>query len=184
MLELVGIGAPFFMVIMLGFLAGRLGVFRLDSAKVFNNYLLYFALPAMFLSKLLEQDVLSGFDVRVMVVFMLANTTILVLSWIIHGGLYRLSLGDTAALGTTSAWGNSGYMGIPRWNCSAVPGFSSPFPCSLPISSSFRLPDLPCTRSTRTGAKTPAAAAVVAWASPRWGGHCARPCAASPPTRS
>ena len=113
MLELVGIVAPFFMVIMLGFLAGRLGVFRLDSAKVFNNYLLYFALPAMFLSKLLEQDVLSGFDVRVMVVFMLANTTILVMSWIIHGGLYRLSLGDTAALGTTSAWGNSGYMGIP-----------------------------------------------------------------------
>ena len=113
MLELVGIVAPFFIVIMLGFLAGRLGVFRLDSAKVFNNYLLYFALPAMFLSKLLEQDVLSGFDVRVMVVFMLANTTILVLSWIIHGGLYRLSLGDTAALGTTSAWGNSGYMGIP-----------------------------------------------------------------------
>ncbi|MBB24070.1 MAG: hypothetical protein CME02_00905 [Geminicoccus sp.] len=113
MLELVGIVAPFFMVIMLGFVAGRLGVFRLDSAKVFNNYLLYFALPAMFLSKLLEQDVLSGFDVRVMVVFMLANTTILVLSWIIHGGLYRLSLGDTAALGTTSAWGNSGYMGIP-----------------------------------------------------------------------
>ena len=113
MLDLVGIVAPFFMVIMLGFLAGRLGVFRLESAKVFNNYLLYFALPAMFLSKLLEQDVLSGFDVRVMVVFMLANTTILVLSWIIHGGLYRLSLGDTAALGTTSAWGNSGYMGIP-----------------------------------------------------------------------
>ena len=113
MLELVGIVAPFFMVIMLGFLAGRLGVFRLDSAKVFNNYLLYFALPAMFLSKLLEQDVLSGFDVRVMIVFMLANTTILVLSWIIHGGLYRLSLGNTAALGTTSAWGNSGYMGIP-----------------------------------------------------------------------
>ena len=113
MLELVGIVAPFFMVIMLGFLAGRLGVFWLESAKVFNNYLLYFALPAMFLSKLLEQDVLSGFDVRVMVVFMLANTTILVLSWIIHGGLYRLSLGDTAALGTTSAWGNSGYMGIP-----------------------------------------------------------------------
>ena len=113
MLELVGIVAPFFMVIMLGFLAGRLGVFRLDSAKVFNSYLLYFALPAMFLSKLLEQDVLSGFDVRVMIVFMLANTTILVLSWIIHGGLYRLSLGDTAALGTTSAWGNSGYMGIP-----------------------------------------------------------------------
>ena len=113
MLDLVGIVAPFFMVIMLGFLAGRLGVFRLDSARVFNNYLLYFALPAMFLSKLLEQDVLSGFDVRVMVVFMLANTTILVLSWIIHGGLYRLSLGDTAALGTTSAWGNSGYMGIP-----------------------------------------------------------------------
>lgn len=113
MLDLVGIVAPFFMVIMLGFFAGRLGVFRLESAKVFNNYLLYFALPAMFLSKLLEQDVLSGFDVRVMVVFMLANTTILVLSWIIHGGLYRLSLGDTAALGTTSAWGNSGYMGIP-----------------------------------------------------------------------
>ena len=113
MLDLVGIVAPFFMVIMLGFLAGRLGVFRLESAKVFNNYLLYFALPAMFLSKLLEQDVLSGFDVRVMVVFMLANTTILVLSWIIHGGLYRLSLGDTAALGTTSAWGNSRYMGIP-----------------------------------------------------------------------
>jgi len=113
MLDLVGIVAPFFMVIMFGFLAGRLGVFRLDSAKVFNNYLLYFALPAMFLSKLLEQDVLSGFDVRVMVVFMLANTTILVLSWIIHGGLYRLSLDDTAALGTTSAWGNSGYMGIP-----------------------------------------------------------------------
>ncbi len=113
MLELVGIVAPFFMVIMLGFLAGRLGMFRLDSAKVFNNYLLYFALPAMFLSKLLEQDVLSGFDVRVMIVFMLANTTILVQSWIIHGGLYRLSLGDTAALGTTSAWGNSGYMGIP-----------------------------------------------------------------------
>lgn len=60
MLELVGIIAPFFMVIMLGFLAGRLGFFKLDSAKVFNNYLLYFALPAMFLSKLLEQDVLSA----------------------------------------------------------------------------------------------------------------------------
>ena len=58
MLDLVGIVAPFFMVIMLGFLAGRLGVFRLESAKVFNNYLLYFALPAMFLSKLLQQDVL------------------------------------------------------------------------------------------------------------------------------
>lgn len=113
MLELVGIVAPFFMVIILGYVAGRLGFFKLESAKIFNNYLLYFALPAMFLSKLLEQDVLSGFDVRLLVVFMSANTIIIVLSWIIHGGLYRLSLGDTAALGTTSAWGNSGYMGIP-----------------------------------------------------------------------
>lgn len=113
MLELVGIVAPFFMVIMLGYLAGKLGVFKLDSAKVFNNYLLYFALPAMFLSKLLEQDVLSGFDVRTLLVFMSANTVIIVVSWIIHGGLYRLPLGDTAALGTTSTWGNSGYMGIP-----------------------------------------------------------------------
>ena len=102
MLELVGIIAPFFMVIMLGYLAGKLGVFKLDSAKVFNNYLLYFALPAMFLSKLLEQDVLSGFDVRTLLVFMSANTVIIVVSWIIHGGLYRLPLGDTAALGTTS----------------------------------------------------------------------------------
>jgi malonate transporter and related proteins len=111
--ELVGIVAPFFIVIMLGYLAGQLGFFKLDSAKVFNNYLLYFALPAMFLSKLLEQDVLTGFDVRILLIFMGANTTIIVLSWIIHGGLYRLSLGDTAALGTTSTWGNSGYMGIP-----------------------------------------------------------------------
>ena len=183
MLDLVGIVAPFFMVIMLGFLAGRLGVFRLESAKVFNNYLLYFALPAMFLSKLLEQDVLSGFDVRVMVVFMLANTTILVLSWIIHGGLYRLSLGDTAALGTTSAWGNSGYMGIPlALELLGGPGIFVAFPCSQPISSSFRSLALPCTRSTRTEPRM--AAAVVAWVWPRSAGRCARPCAASPPTRS
>lgn len=113
MFELVGIVAPFFMVIMLGYLAGRLGFFQLDSAKVFNNYLLYFALPAMFLSKLLGEDVLSGFDVRILLIFMGGNTAIIVLSWLIHGGLYRLPLGDTAALGTTSAWGNSGYMGIP-----------------------------------------------------------------------
>ena len=46
MFELVGIVAPFFIVIMLGYLAGQLGFFKLDSAKVFNNYLLYFALPA------------------------------------------------------------------------------------------------------------------------------------------
>ena len=82
MLELVGIVAPFFIVIMLGYLAGRLGFFNLDSAKVFNNYLLYFALPAMFLSKLLEQDVLSGFDVRILLIFMGANTTIIVKKYI------------------------------------------------------------------------------------------------------
>ena len=113
MLDILTLVTPFFLVIGCGYLAGRIGLVATDALKSFNGYLLYFALPGMFISRLSDIDLAKAFDVRLLIAFVAGNLLIWVFSTVIQRGIFKNNLSETAAINTAAGWGNSGYMGIP-----------------------------------------------------------------------
>ena len=113
MIDILTLVTPFFLVIGCGYLAGRIGLVETTALKSLNSYLLYFALPGMFISRLSDIDLAQAFDVRLLVAFVAGNFVIWLISTVIQRSVFKNNLSETAAINTAAGWGNSGYMGIP-----------------------------------------------------------------------
>ena len=113
MTDILTLVTPFFLVIGCGYLAGRIGLIEASALKSLNSYLLYFALPGMFISRLSDIDLAQAFDVRLLIAFVASNFVIWLISTVIQRGVFKNNLSATAAINTAAGWGNSGYMGIP-----------------------------------------------------------------------
>ena len=105
--------APFFLIIGCGFLAARLRLVGAEALKPINAYLLYFALPGMFISRLADLNLAGVFDIRLLWAFMGGNFAIWLISTLYCRFVLRQNLSEVAAINTAAGWGNSGYMGIP-----------------------------------------------------------------------
>ena len=118
MIQILGLIAPLFSIMVLGYLAGRIAKLPLTGLAWLNFFVIYIALPAMFYN-LLSKTSLSDFaSYRFVAVTTFATLLVFCLSFFIACGLNYFRTGDTKVgeatiQGFGGAYGNIGYMGPP-----------------------------------------------------------------------
>ncbi len=103
---------PFFALILCGYLARWWGVMGTGSSPVLNNFVLYFALPALFIRTLAGLPFESLLNADFVLVWAIAGVMIYGAIVIAAVVLRQLSFADGAILALGVAHGNIGYLGI------------------------------------------------------------------------
>ncbi len=118
MIEIMGLIAPLFGLMVLGYLAGKMAKLPLEGLAWLNFFVIYIALPAMFF-KLLSQTSMSDFaNYRFFAITTLGTLTVFCLcffiaSWLSHKKTGAADVGEATIQGFAGAYGNIGYMGPP-----------------------------------------------------------------------
>lgn len=112
MLAILGITFPIYVVIALGYVCVRKGVFRPGHMPQFGGYVMNIALPALLFNAVATRDVGEVFDLTYMAVFLAGALATIAVGFVIFGAL-GLSPGRRAVaiMGTTCP--NSGFIGYP-----------------------------------------------------------------------
>ena len=111
MTQVLALAMPFFGIIFIGFLAGKLARLPRAGLAWLDFYLIYVALPALFFKLVAKTPI----EQLTRVDFILANisATYLVFGLIFAIGLFlrRATIGEATIQGLAAAYGNIGYMG-------------------------------------------------------------------------
>ena len=102
---------PIFLLILLGFLLNRFGMFRGSFVDVATNVVFYVALPASIFTSVAESDFFSVFDLKY-VLFLMGST---VASFLLAWGLAKLTVRDPARVSAFvhgAFRGNFVYVGL------------------------------------------------------------------------
>jgi len=113
MLQTLAITGPIYLVIALGFLAGRAGVFSKLDMRVLGTYVVKFALPALVFTALSQRPVGEVMNVRYVFGYAVGSLVVMLAAfgwaWRQRGKSFTLS----ALCGLGSASSNSGFIGYP-----------------------------------------------------------------------
>lgn len=113
MSEVIGLALPFFGLIFLGFLAGR--IWRKDEAGLawLNVFVIYFALPALFYQLISRTPIEQLANGRFVLATMLATSTMIALCFTYAAVMNGGDLREATVQGLVGGYGNIGYMGPP-----------------------------------------------------------------------
>ncbi|WP_010529706.1 AEC family transporter [Lentibacillus jeotgali] len=113
MLVLFQVVIPIFAIILCGFLAGRFSLLSFNSTSSLNNFVFYFALPALLFFSLSTAPVDQILNVN----FILANLCIIfscfLLTLLIFKFIFKKPFPEISMYGMITTYGNTGFMGIP-----------------------------------------------------------------------
>ncbi|WP_164669922.1 AEC family transporter [Virgibacillus doumboii] len=113
MLVLFQVVIPIFAIILCGFLAGRFSLLSFSSTTALNNFVYYFALPALLFFSLSTAPV----DKILNLDFVLANLSIIfscfILTILIFRYIFKKKFPEVSMYGMITTYGNTGFMGIP-----------------------------------------------------------------------
>jgi hypothetical protein len=113
MLHILAITGPIYLVIALGYLAGRFGVFSKADMRVLGTYVVKFALPALVFTALSQRPVGEILNARYMLDYAAGSLCIMFVAfawgWWRQGKSFTLSA--LCGLGMSSS--NSGFVGYP-----------------------------------------------------------------------
>lgn len=113
MLQILGITAPIFVLIGIGYLAARFAIVNREQVAGMGKFVITFALPALVMKALLDRPLEEVFDAHYVIAYGLASQLVF---W---GGLAfaRLVRRDTLTASAITAMGmsvsNSGFIGYP-----------------------------------------------------------------------
>lgn len=131
MIEVLGLVAPLFGLMVLGYLAGKIANLPVEGLAWLNFFVIYVALPAMFFN-LLSKTSLSEFaGFRFIAITTFATLLIFTLCFFIAAavGYYKnkyVNVGEASIQGFAGAYGNVGYMGPPLALAAFGPGAIAP----------------------------------------------------------
>lgn len=118
--------APFFALLLCGYLAVRLRVLDAASARGLNTFVFWFALPALLLANVAASALPELLDWRLLAVFYGVNGLLYAFTYAVG----RLGWGDpsgTAAVRSLGViWGNYGYLGLPLLTAALGPAAALP----------------------------------------------------------
>lgn len=122
MLQVFGLVAPLFTMIILGYIAGKLAKLPLGGLAWMNFFVIYIALPAMFFQLLSKINLAEFVSVKFLVITTGITLLIFILSFAIAKWLRKTDIGSATIQGFAGAYGNIGYMGPPL----ALAAFGAP----------------------------------------------------------
>ncbi len=113
MIEILNIALPFFGLILLGVIAGRVWAKSEEGLAWLNVFVLYFALPPLIFLVVAA----TPFETLVNPAYVLATAGATVacylVMWALAAHVFRVQMKDAALMTTSAAYGNVGYMGLP-----------------------------------------------------------------------
>jgi malonate transporter and related proteins len=111
--QTLAVTVPIYLVIGLGFVAGRLGIFSRADMRVLGSFVVKFALPALIFTALSQRPVTEILNARYLMAYAVGSLAVMFIAsaW----GWWRqgksLTLSALCGLGMSSS--NSGYIGYP-----------------------------------------------------------------------
>lgn len=103
---------PFFLIIGIGWGAGRGGVFPAQATAWLTKFVFYFALSAMLLRFAATLDVASLFDTRFVLAYLAGSAVVWALGFAVSRGRGE-DLASAAMEAHTGMTGNTGFLGVP-----------------------------------------------------------------------
>ena len=113
MLEILNIALPFFGLILLGVVAGRIWNKGEEGLAWLNIYVLYFALPPLIFMIVAQTPLEKLANPMFVVATAGATTACFLLMLFVARRFYNVPLREATLMGTSAAYGNIGYMGLP-----------------------------------------------------------------------
>jgi predicted permease len=111
--QTLAITGPIYLVIGLGFLAGRLRIFSKADMRVLGSYVVKFALPALIFTALSQRSVQEILDPRFLLAYAVGSLLVMLISfgWGLWAQGKSFTLSALCGLGMSSS--NSGFIGYP-----------------------------------------------------------------------
>jgi malonate transporter and related proteins len=113
MIEILNVALPFFGLIFLGVLAGRIWVRSEEGLAWLNIFVLYFALPPLIFTVVSRTPLAKLANPAYVVATAGATSLCFLLMWFAARRFFAASLRESALMGTAASYGNIGYMGLP-----------------------------------------------------------------------
>ncbi|MDB5718431.1 MAG: Auxin Efflux Carrier [Sphingomonas bacterium] len=113
MLPILAITLPIFLIIGLGYLATRQGMFTPDHIRGLGRFVITFALPALMFRSLAQRPLGEIVDARYLAVYGLGSLTVMLgsFAWFRVARKHGVTASTLRALGTAAS--NSGFIGYP-----------------------------------------------------------------------
>ena len=113
MIDILNIALPFFGLILLGVIAGRIWNKGEEGLAWLNIYVLYFALPPLIFMVVAQTPIDKLANPAYVLATAGATSTCFLIMFLVARKLFKSSMRESALQGTSAAYGNVGYMGLP-----------------------------------------------------------------------
>lgn len=113
MLSILSITIPIYLMIGIGFLAVRVGMFGAAEMRVLGRFVLNFALPALVFQALAQRPVAEIANTSFLAAYAGGSTAVLLGAFALARLGRRMPMPDSALIGMGSAFPNSGFIGYP-----------------------------------------------------------------------
>jgi predicted permease len=113
MLAILNVTAPFFALVLCGYLAARYRTLPENAVPALNTFVLYFALPCMLFRFAADAPFHDILNVPVFLAYMVTGLAVLALSAAAAHYAAGENMREAAFAALAVAWSNWGYMGIP-----------------------------------------------------------------------
>jgi len=112
MLAIINVTAPFFALVLCGFLAARFRMLPANAVPALNTFVLYFALPCMLFRFAAGTPFAQIFNLPVFAAYMLTGLAMLAIFVLAIRYAASEGLREAAFAGLAVSWSNWGYMGF------------------------------------------------------------------------
>jgi predicted permease len=113
MLTVLGITAPIFLLIALGFVSARAGLVNREQVRGMGTFVIYFALPALVLKALTERSLGEVLDLPYLSAYALASLAVFAAGFALARVVRRQGITTSAILAMGMSVPNSGFIGYP-----------------------------------------------------------------------
>ena len=121
MLDILAITSPIYIIILLGYLFTRIGVFAKAEMRVFGKFVLNLALPALLFKTLAQRQLGEIINVSYLLAYLLGSLTVIGAGFLWTRRVTGLDATDSTIRAMGMACSNSGYVGYPILLLTAAP---------------------------------------------------------------
>jgi hypothetical protein len=112
-LSVLSITGPIYIVIAIGFLAGRTGVFSAPDMRVLGKFVVKFALPALLFTALSQRPIADILNGRYLAAYAGGSLALFFAALAVARYLQRRSMAQSALIAVGMSFSNSGFVGYP-----------------------------------------------------------------------
>ncbi|MBM3490782.1 MAG: AEC family transporter [Alphaproteobacteria bacterium] len=134
------ITVPLFLVLALGYLAQRTGLFPEAALKGLGNFVFYFALPALLFRTMLAAPLAEVFAADVVLAYMAAGAAAFLAGAGVAAWSLRLALGEAAIQGMAASFGNVVLIALPIISASFGPAATQQLALLLVFENAMLIP--------------------------------------------